>query len=116
MRLFELACLGGKVAVVSPQAWLLQAKYQPVREHLLKSVRWDFLSRLGPGAFETISGQVVNVLLGIFNNSAASETHRTRFIDALDCKTASAKASHLVSSELFDFCQLDQLENPESKA
>ena len=116
LRLFELACAGGEVAVVLPQAWLLQAKYQPIREHLLRSARWDLLSRLGPGAFETIGGQVVNVLLGLFNNSVVSAMHRPRFLDAFESKTASGKASQLLSSDLHEFYQLNQLGNPESKA
>jgi len=51
--------------LVTPQNWLFLASYKKLRERLLNSVTWDFVARLGPGAFETISGEVVNV--GLFS-------------------------------------------------
>jgi len=116
LRLLELSHPSGEIGVVSPQAWLLQAKYQPVREYVLQHSRWDLFSRLGPGAFETISGQVVNVLLGLINKSKPAPEHQCVFVDGLGEKTAAGKAKVLRGQELSAFIQINQLENPEKKA
>ena len=55
----------GTMAVVSPQNWLFLKTYRKLRERLLKRRTWNVVARLGPGAFETIGGHVVNVALGI---------------------------------------------------
>ena len=47
---------GGAVSFVMPQNWLFLTSYKKQRELLLKSVQWNLLARLGPGAFETITG------------------------------------------------------------
>ena len=60
----------GSTALVTPQNWLFLTSYKKLRERLLKSNQWDLVARLGTRAFETITGEVVNVaLLGL--------THRT---------------------------------------
>ena len=76
IRILDFAKEGGKVGVVSPQAWLLQAKYIPIRTKLLEENHWNLMSRLGTGAFETISGQVVNVLLGVISKKTPSISSR----------------------------------------
>ncbi|MCH7553975.1 MAG: hypothetical protein IIC82_08265 [Chloroflexi bacterium] len=59
----EFLCEGGSAALVTPQNWLFLKSYQKLREELLVNVQWDWVVRLGAGAFETISGEVVNVAL-----------------------------------------------------
>ncbi|MBP7937490.1 MAG: N-6 DNA methylase [Phycisphaerae bacterium] len=54
---------GGCTSTVLPQGWLYSASQEPVRRLLLRAGRWHFLVRLGTGAFDTISGAVVNVAL-----------------------------------------------------
>lgn len=53
----------GTVSVVLPQNWLFLTSYRKFREKLLKDDQWRLLARLGPGAFETISGEVVKAIL-----------------------------------------------------
>ena len=53
----------GTAAAVTPQNWLFLTGYKKLREKLLERRTWNSVARLGPGAFETISGQVVNVAL-----------------------------------------------------
>ena len=53
----------GTQAAVVQQNWLFLTSYRKLRERLLRERTWRLLARLGPGAFETISGEVVNVAL-----------------------------------------------------
>lgn len=55
--------MGGTVSVVLPQNWLFLTSYKKFREKLLREDTWHFIARLGPGAFETISGEVVKAIL-----------------------------------------------------
>ena len=66
-RIFGWLGRGGTQAVVSPQNWLFLKTYRKLRERLLKRRTWNLVARLGPGAFETVSGEVVNVALDIIS-------------------------------------------------
>ncbi len=70
-----LGCLGesGTIAAVTPQNWLFLTSYRKLREKLLRERTWNLVARLGPGAFETISGEVVNVALLVLSASMPSE-------------------------------------------
>ena len=66
-RIFGWMGRNGTMAVVSPQNWLFLKTYRKLRERLLKGRTWNVVARLGPGAFETIGGHVVNVALGVLS-------------------------------------------------
>ena len=66
-RIFGWLGGSGTMAVVSPQNWLFLKTYRKLRERLLKGRTWNVVARLGPGAFETIGGHVVNVELGVLS-------------------------------------------------
>ena len=66
-RIFGWLGGSGTQAVVSPQNWLFLKTYRKLRERLLKGRTWNMVARLGPGAFETVSGEVVNVALDIIS-------------------------------------------------
>ena len=70
-RIFGWLGEGGTQAVVTPQNWLFLKSYRKLRERLLKGRRWNLVARLGPGAFETITGHVVNVALNIISEGRA---------------------------------------------
>jgi len=118
--------VGGSLAVVTPQNWLFKVRYKNLRKLLLKKVEWVLLARLGTGAFETISGEVVNVSLLVVNNTLSDELHCFSGIDASILKQPNDKASVLkgVNSEGGDNrlpgCNLKivrqsrQLENPDA--
>ena len=57
----------GTQALVAPQNWLFLKTYRKLRERLLKRRTFNAVSRLGPGAFETIGGHVVNVQLNVLS-------------------------------------------------
>ena len=70
-RIFGWLGEGGTQAVVTPQNWLFLKTYWKLRERLLKGRTWNLGARLGPGAFETITGHVVNVALNIVSEGRA---------------------------------------------
>ena len=104
----------GVTQIVMPQNWLYMKSYKAQREHLLKDARWDLLARLGPGAFETISGEVVNVILLTMTRAQTHANHRLRGIDAGASRSATDKAEILRNGELIAVSQLGQLENPDA--
>ena len=85
----------GSIAAVTPQNWLFLTSYKKLRKTLLTRRTWDFVARLGVGAFETISGHVVNVALPILSAKRASEAQAMGGIDASAAKTAADKATLL---------------------
>ena len=68
-RIFGWLGGNGTMAVVSPQNWLFLKTYRKLRERLLKGRTWNVVARLGPGAFETIGGHVVNPTLTILSSA-----------------------------------------------
>ena len=114
-RSFRFSTVGTTVALVTPQNWLFLQGYKSLRERLLREKRWNLLARLGAGAFETISGEVVNVILYIAENKQCSTTHQCAGIDAVAEKSASGKASLLKAAQLVVLNQIEQLRNPDSR-
>ena len=103
----------GVTQIVMPQNWLFLTTYKSQREHLLKDARWELLARLGPGAFETISGEVVNVVLLSLTRARPQADHQLHGIDASAPRTAVGKAQVLREAELVAVSQKGQLENPD---
>ncbi|MEQ5874960.1 N-6 DNA methylase [Pseudoalteromonas sp. NFXS39] len=62
-KLTRLVSDPGVISLVTPQNILIQPTYKYFRKRLLTKFDWKLLVRLGPGAFQEISGEVVNVLL-----------------------------------------------------
>ena len=71
----------GVQAVVTPQNWLFLTSYRKLREMLLKRRTWSLVARLGPGAFETIGGHVVNVALNVLSADRPTRSWRMAGID-----------------------------------
>ena len=125
-RCLELCQAGGSSSVVLPQNWLFLTSYKAFREKLLKRDRWNLIARMGAGAFETISGEVVKAILitltrgetdgtaeGLF--AGAVNTHRLRGLDVSEPKTAADKAEALLSAEIKSVEQAGQLANPDAR-
>jgi len=105
----------GVTQIVMRQNWLFLTSYKAQREHLLRDARWELLARLGPGAFETISGEVVNVILLTLTRTHSHAEHRLHGIDATVPRTARGKAEVLRDKELLVGTQLRQLGNPDAR-
>lgn len=125
-RCLEFCVEGGTPSVVLPQNWLFQTTYKKFREKLLTNGTWHSIARLGPGAFETISGEVVKAILitlsrggdaarqhgGMFTE-AKYENH-IRGLDVSELRAATEKAAGLQAAEVKSVYQTIQLQNPDA--
>ena len=115
-RCLELAVAGpGVVQIVMPQNWLFLTSYKKQRENLLKTVRWNLLARLGPGAFETISGEVVQAVLLSQTRTASDAQTLLHGLDASARKSAVEKAALLRTADVVAVSQQGQLGNPDNR-
>jgi len=62
-KLIDLSDVDGICSFVSNQTWTFLPTLKHFRQSLLSDTSFSIASRLGSGAFETISGEVVNVCL-----------------------------------------------------
>jgi len=104
----------GVVQIVMPQNWLFLTSYKKQRESLLKRVQWNLLARLGPGAFETISGEVVQAVLLTQTSAQVEAEFQLRGVDASAPKAPQEKANLLREGELATVSQKGQLRNPDA--
>ena len=80
-RAFKWTGDAGAEAVVVPQNWFFLDTYDRLRATLLTRRRWRFVARLGTGAFEAISGHVVNVALTIVSSDESESDWRMAGLD-----------------------------------
>ncbi len=114
-RLLRLNSPEGTTALVLPQNWLFLTTYKKFRTCMLKTRRWDIVAKLGPAAFEAISGEVVNVALLAISTSAPSDGHTFAGLDATAPRTAREKDRFLCIGELRTVDQSNQFKNPEAR-
>ncbi len=117
----------GAVSIVLPQNRLFLTSYKKFRERLLKQDDWRLIARLGPSAFETISGEVVKAILITLSCGdkveEASSLFKTRQdaastiagLDVSEFRTPSEKATQLITVEITRVEQSKQLENPDAR-
>jgi hypothetical protein len=94
-RLRAFTVPGGEYAIVCPQNWLFLGSDKKFRQKLLKEQRWLAVVRFGPGAFETISGEVMQAANLIFTNQPPTTGDSFFGLDASGPKGAANKASFL---------------------
>jgi hypothetical protein len=139
-RCLKLCVHQGTSSIVLPQNWLFLTSYKKFRERLLKTQTWQLIARLGPGAFETISGEVVKAILLTISRGPQSksgfqplspqaattpqcpeekrlETASTliRGLDVSEPRTAAEKAVGLIGGEIKSVEQGKQLGNPDAR-
>ncbi len=102
----------GAYAMVTPQNWLFLGTYRKLRERLLREQAWGHVARLGPGAFDTISGEVVNVTLVVLEERRPEPGHTMTGIDASAPRSSVEKAALLREGDLAVVEQAVQLRNP----
>lgn len=114
-RCLHFCAPGGSYALVSPHAWLFLGSYKRFREGMLQRQTWAFVARLGPRAFETITGHVVNVsmTIGTRTSPGAQSIFAGLDVAAKQDPTDKAKALQLQGLSFPD--QADQLHNPDSR-
>ena len=114
-RCFDFCSPNGSVIIVSPQNWLYQQTYKSMREFYLKNKEWNFVVRLGVNAFETISGEVVNVSLFIGTNSLPISQAHFAGMDLNEIATPVEKEKALISTPIFSVSQKSQINNPDAR-
>lgn len=117
LRCLEFCAEGGTTALVTPQNWLFLGTYTKLRQMLLYNRSWNAVARLGAGAFETISGHVVNVALEILSVVSPTNEQSLAGIDVSVGKNADEKAAMLKGekkSEVVLLPQDEQQKNPDS--
>jgi hypothetical protein len=114
-RLFKTAKQFGTITTVIPQNWLFLFTYRKYREKLLKSQTWNFLARLGSGAFSQISGEVVKAVLVSISNQKPDLENPLGIVDVSNSPSATTKAEALKTAELKSVNQAEQLGNPDAR-
>ena len=113
---------GGVQAVVVQQNWLFLTSYRKLRERLLRERTWRLVARLGPGAFETIKGHVVNVALTVLSAGKPDDDWRMAGVDGSAQRAGKPMSAREKAELLFTSGapvalarQGDQLLNPDAR-
>jgi hypothetical protein len=117
LRCMEFCAEGGSSALVTPQNWLFLTTYTNLRETLLERREWNFVARLGAGAFETIGGHVVKVALLALSARTPDRVHLIAGVDVSTANKPEEKAGMLrgeVAVPVVMLKQEIQLNNPDS--
>jgi hypothetical protein len=114
-RSLGFSAAGGSIAIVTPQNWLFLGTYKMLRQRLLKETTWNCAARLGAHAFETIGGEIVNVVLVVNSIGLPDATNSFLAIEASELASPSEKAGALHSAEVAQSSQAGQLKNPDSR-
>jgi hypothetical protein len=104
--------LASSWAVVTPQNWLFVSTYAAMRKEWLREGTWSSLARLGSGAFESISGEVVQVVLWVASGNLADTHANFLELDAIAATPSGEKARVLRMGESRRVHQLALLTNP----
>ena len=105
----------GTYALVTPQNWLSLGSYRRLRKNLLLEQIWRYVIWLGPGAFRTISGEVVKPILIILDNYPLLDTQSEVLgLDISDVEFCE-KAASLRHLPLERVEQSLQLKNPDAR-
>jgi hypothetical protein len=115
MRMLRWAGPTGTLSFVTKHEWLFLGGYESLRRRLLRSTTWHGVARLGAHAFETISGERVNVALVLMSGATPSASHTMIGLDASPESSPSVKAAVLRGGVVGVYAQSDQLLNPDSR-
>jgi len=114
-RCHKMLANDGAGAFVTQQYWLFLKYYETYRRQELESNRYRMIARLGPAAFETIGGEVVNVCLQISQKGKPESDFSQSGIE-LDPHTCLLnKISLLSRQDVLIVKQKNQLNNPDAR-
>jgi len=97
-RCVQLSRQDGHVAMVTQQSWMFLRSFAGLRSGVLREAKIETLAHLGPGAFEEISGEVVNIVLFCLRNTQLSREHRITALRVTGPRTTSGKDAILSRS------------------
>jgi|GEM_PF-58293 len=113
-RCLDFCATGNGIALVTPQNWLFLGSYRGLRQRLVRELNWNYVARLGPGAFETIGGEVVNIALLAIAAQRPVLNHTFIGIDVSNSESPFKKAAGLCGEALSVVTQRGQLQNPDA--
>lgn len=95
-RCMEFCAPNGVTSIVLPQNWMFLKTYARFREKVLHLTKIHSIARLGSGAFETITGEVVKAILltSTVTNGESSEYSFVGY-DVSELSDAASKAASL---------------------
>jgi hypothetical protein len=114
-RCQEWLSSGGHLALVTQQYWLFLKYYEGLRETMILGTRMPLIARLGPNAFEQISGEVVNVCLQITSRAQPERGFLMAGIEVEGDSGPYEKAEALTTREVSQVSQVQQLRNPDKR-
>ncbi|MCU7849287.1 MAG: N-6 DNA methylase [Candidatus Thiodiazotropha sp. (ex Lucinoma kastoroae)] len=112
LRCLEYLAPDGMAALVIPQNFLIQPTYKALRKFLLRHNHLSGVARVGPGAFEEISGEVVNVAL-VFLGKGLLAREKGWAIDSGRERGTENKKEALLTKKLASLDQSVQINNPD---
>ncbi len=90
----------GTVAGVTPKEWLSAKSFRDLRISILSDHSVNLIAGLGPNAFESIGGEVVNVALVIIARQKTSGSHKISILETPKDSDPVEKAILLAESEI----------------
>ena len=114
-RCIDFCVDGGVNSIVLPQNWMFLTTYQNFRQKLLHDTELVSIARLGPGAFDTISGEVVKAILFSSIRDESSLGSEFFAIDASEDLGTVSKANTLKNCPPRYFQQDSMVTNPDSR-
>jgi hypothetical protein len=114
-RCQNLLMQNGALSIVTQQYWLFLKYYEGMREEYIKSKCLGLIARLGPGAFEGISGEVVNVCLQITLRCKPSKDYQHAGFELDQLKGVENKKRGLQEAFVVKVRQSEQLKNPNKR-
>ncbi|WP_170340902.1 SAM-dependent DNA methyltransferase [Ruegeria arenilitoris] len=99
-RMSNLAGRGGTVATIYPQTLYFLSSYLKFRKQITALCDVDLAVGLGANAFETISGEVVNVALTVISRPEDARRDTYQAIDLNEVGNAELKSRHLIEGDI----------------
>ncbi len=114
-RCHRFLSAGSHLAVVTQQYWLFLKYYEGLRESMILRTTMPLIARLGPNAFEQISGEVVNICLQITCESQPTQESMMTGLEVDDEPGPREKSNALVELAVSRVPQIKQLNNPDKR-
>jgi hypothetical protein len=114
-RCNEFCSRDGVSTLVTPQTWLFQDRYTDLRKRLLVEIEWLCAVQLGAHAFETITGERVNVSLLVLRRSIPCAEFAVEGLNLGSSPTAQEKTETIRRNPMESIAQNRFLSNPDAR-
>ena len=114
-RNLALVIEGGTAATVTPQNWLFLTSYTELRREILEKQSINLTAWLGDGAFEEISGSVVNVSLVLITRGIPTPASVMATLDVSSNSGIRGKTEGLRQYPVSWVERTSQLNNPDAR-